>query len=136
MNGPVIQDWETVVLKRKPTQSEAERSGITVAQEKFGGNKNVQETSTTGIASSKKIENEEVAIPFSTVELGKQIQTARLKKKITQSELDKKCNLPVNTTQKYENGTAIVNSAQLQKMSKILGVQIKAPKKQKLAEQN
>jgi len=72
-----------------------------------------------------------VSITTCPHELSIQIQQARcaMEPKVSQKDLDKKCNFPQNTIRDYENGTANVVPAQLNILSKILGVQLKRPTK-------
>ena len=60
--------------------------------------------------------------------LAVQIQQARMAKKLTQSDVDKLCNFPVNTTKCYENKTIVVAREQLTLLSNALGVQFKMPR--------
>ncbi len=132
MYGPNTQDLEPLILQRKPTKQEAIRKGQGVVEKKHlgGTNKNGMNN---GI-DMRKIENGEVILPQPTVELGKQIQAARTAKKMTQSDLDKACCFPVNTTRDYENSKSgfIVNQTQLLKMENALGVKLTRPKAKKI----
>ena len=53
--------------------------------------------------------------------LSSQIKNARNSKKLTQKELANRCNLSVKVVQKYENGLAIPNNSELNKLRKVLG---------------
>lgn len=57
--------------------------------------------------------------------LATQIQQARMAKNLTQSDTDKLCNFPTNTTKRYENKTIVISREQLASLSKALGVQFK-----------
>jgi|SRR3990172_707860 len=56
--------------------------------------------------------------------IGKQIQQARLNKKMTQDELAQKINVKPNIIRDYENGKAIPDKKVIQKISQILGIKI------------
>ena len=72
-----------------------------------------------------------VSITTCPRELSIQIQQARgaMEPKVTQKDLDKKCNFPPNTVRDYENGSANVVPAQLNILARVLGVQLKRPTK-------
>jgi len=53
--------------------------------------------------------------------LSKQIQMTRSKKNMTQSDLANRCNLSVKVIKAYENGSAIPNNNELNKLRRILG---------------
>jgi len=107
----VHQDWEPVVLKKTATQNKTS---------KF-------QPSEQSIR-DKKIENNEIMLQTSSITLRKQIQQARAAKALTQDQLNVQCNFPKGTIQRYENGSAIVNNAHVNKMSRILNVKLSAPK--------
>ena len=94
--------------------------------------KNTRTPNHDGIRAHKIEENaEEGNLKIETVSLDLQtrIKNARLAKKLTQKDLAKACNLPANDIQRYENGTAIPNQSELNKMSRILGVGLSNKKK-------
>jgi ribosome-binding protein aMBF1 (putative translation factor) len=105
------QDWDPVVLKKTTIQTKTP---------KF-------QPSEQAIR-DKKIENNEIMLQTSTITLRKQIQQARTAKALTQDQLNAQCNFPKGTVQRYENGSAIVNNAHINKMSRILNVKLSAPK--------
>ena len=129
MSGPITQDLKQVILHRKPTKEEAIRKGLTVTEKKHAGGTNHQASSAVN---ARKLENEEIALPYSTVELGKQIQTARTTKGMKQEDLDKACNFPKNTTRDYENSKCVVKQDQITKMERALGVKLSRPKPKKI----
>lgn len=125
------QDWESVTISKKTNKSDEIRL---IGQGKL--QKSIEKKQSAGTnkkstnLDTRKLENEEIGtLPVPTLELSKQIQQARTNKKITQEELNKTCNFAKGTVQKYENGTAIINSTELQQMSKVLGILLKKPKK-------
>lgn len=78
---------------------------------------------------ARVIENTEIGtLPTATHDLAQQIQQARVAKKLSQVQLNQACNFTKGTVGNYESSRAIVNVAELQKMSKILGIILKKPK--------
>ena len=74
-----------------------------------------------------KLENDSESFAHETVSssLKKQIQSARLAKKMTQVDLAKAINEKPQVINEYENGKAIPNPQVLSKMSRVLGVKLK-----------
>lgn len=84
------------------------------------------------VKAAYKLENETEVFEHERVstELKKQIQQARLAKKMTQVQLAQKINEKPQVINDYESGKAIPNPQILGKMSRILGVTLrKNPKK-------
>lgn len=122
MNKPITQDTETLVLKKKVPQ----KMKVTETVTKFNAAKNKNVVSDVN---AKKLETEEVGkIETVSHSLSLQIQKARLNKKMTQKELAKKLNIPLNTIQNYENGKGVPKGPELQKIGNILGVTLKKNK--------
>lgn len=127
------QDWKPVVLSKKKnptnlTQTELVKQLKTGAvtreiKEKQGGSKNTQYVS--DINARKLEENEIGRHQKPSHNLSTQIQQARNAKNLTQTQLNALCNFPKGTVANYENGSAIINSMELQAMSKHLGVILK-----------
>ena len=63
--------------------------------------------------------------------LASAIQKARAEKKMSQSDLDRKCNFPKNTVRNYENCKAVVKPNELNKLNRVLNVKLPRPKKVK-----
>lgn len=121
------QDWTQVVLTKPKTQSDLVKSGRVASVRT-----NTKPNSNSSSVNSHKLDKDETPIPTTIPhELKIQIQQARTEKKMTQKELANALNSQVTLIQGYENGTAIPNGAFLAKMSKVLGVSLKNPKKQK-----
>lgn len=128
---PIQQDFVQVVLRKKLTPSEEKLlHGVNVRDEHKGKN-----TQSPHAMNLHKIENEKVSLPHADVSLGRQIQTARMAKNMTQSDLDKACNFPANTTKSYENSHAIINPVYVTKMQNVLGVKLTRPKPRKISEE-
>lgn len=107
-------DFDTVVIRKKQTAEEAARAG------------NVESVKRVTHGPKDVDPHEEGAKPIarSNTTVGQQIQAGRTAKGWTQKELDQKCNFPTNTVNKYENGSAVINHDQLNKMRKCLGIKI------------
>lgn len=121
----ITQDWTPVVLTKPKSVEQQLRDGTAtkIIKDKQGAAKNTQVTSDI---SAKKLEENEIGhhqTPSRTLAI--QIQQARTAKKITQEQLNTACNFPKGTVTLYENGKAIINSSELQTMSKHLGVTLK-----------
>tara|TARA_B100000424_G_scaffold225565_1_gene185763 strand:+ start:8481 stop:8804 length:324 start_codon:yes stop_codon:yes gene_type:complete len=101
------QDWEPVIL-RKP---------VTIVN-KPKGPKPPQD-------------GDEFNIPKITTEFKKAFTQARMLKKISQKDLAKALNVPLQDIVKYENGKAIPKNQFISKIEKFLGVKLPRCKKQK-----
>lgn len=121
------QDWTSVVINKSkgPVQKDI--------VEKTGAAKNSQPSTSQDAKVLANLANtDEIVVPLTASKaVGSQIRDARMsegnkqKKKLSQNDLDKLCGFPAKTVQKYENNTAIYNQQEVDKMSKILGMQIK-----------
>lgn len=129
------QDFTPVVIHRKLPTGSVPVGASAEAVRKFNAGSNKQGGVRTDF---RKIEESELLkLVISTYDMALQIQRARLAKNIggnvmTQSDLDKACGFTKGTVAKYENSTAIVNHLETQKMSRILGIQLKNPPKPKV----
>ncbi len=95
-------DWEPIVLKKhKPPPKASPRP---------------------------KAETEDLGkIQTTTLELRKQIQSARIAKKLSQAQLAQQINEKPNVIQGYESGKAIPTTQILQKLRRVLGVKLTSP---------
>ncbi len=123
--NPNYQDFTPMVIHRDKTKKEKIKDGDVETVRRDTNNKGV--TGTTKILSNVQAHDfdpENIKkLPVSNHNIKKAIETARRNKNnMTQSNLDKVCNLPKNTTKSYEDGTAIINSVVLVKMARALGV--------------
>lgn len=89
-----------------------------------GANKNAAHGPTKNL---QKLENETEVFQHETVssELKKQIQQARLAKKMTQAQVAQAINEKPQVINEYESGKAIPNPQILSKLSRVLGVKLK-----------
>lgn len=130
------QDWKPVVINRKSTpttitndtgrsSNETNKSSI-VTSRSTGPNKNDAMLPRKVV---KDFDPENMTKPTtSNLELSKAIQTARCAKNMKQTDLDNACSFPKNTVRDYENGSAKINHAQINKMITVLGVTLPRPK--------
>eukprot|EP00191_Tetraselmis_sp_GSL018_P004193 CAMPEP_0177610476 /NCGR_PEP_ID=MMETSP0419_2-20121207/19802_1 /TAXON_ID=582737 /ORGANISM="Tetraselmis sp., Strain GSL018" /LENGTH=119 /DNA_ID=CAMNT_0019105789 /DNA_START=204 /DNA_END=563 /DNA_ORIENTATION=- len=89
------QDWDTVVLRKKPVSSGQQKSSSAVNQARRSGAEvetikkhNAGTNTKSGLNAAKlERETEELAHEKVSTELKKQIQQARLAKKMTQAQL-------------------------------------------------
>ncbi|KAM1201549.1 hypothetical protein ACFX2J_017635 [Malus domestica] len=133
-SGVMVQDWEPVVLQKKPKSSalrdpkavnQAIRSGAPVQTiKKFDAGSNKK---TAPVVSVKKLEEaaEPAALDRVSTEVRLAIQKARLEKKMSQAELAKRINERPQVEQEYENGKAVPNQAVLAKMERVLEVKLR-----------
>jgi len=103
--GDHWQDWTPVVLKKPPPPKP-----------------------TPNLTKPKEFD-EIGKVQHTTLELRKQIQNARMAKKMSQADLAKQINEKPNVIQAYENGKAIPSTQILQKLRRILGVKLTSPPK-------
>lgn len=122
------QDWDTAVIHTTKTKKDLIKSGEFQTVRKNTENK--QKTNVLNKTASHDFDPENTQKPIvSNHDLGLAIQQARCAKTKTQSELDKACNFPKNTTKEYENGTAIILHEQLNKMNNVLETKLPRPNK-------
>ncbi|RWW62830.1 hypothetical protein BHE74_00030021 [Ensete ventricosum] len=151
-NGPITQDWEPIVIRKKaPTAAAkkdekavnaARRSGAeieTIKKSTAGTNKAA--SSSTSLNTRKlDDETENLTREFQTInervssELKKNIMQARLGKKLTQAQLGQTSIMPqlINekpqVIQEYESGKAIPNQQIITKLERVLGVKLRCKK--------
>jgi ribosome-binding protein aMBF1 (putative translation factor) len=120
-----FQDWQSVTINTKITKPDAIRTGQFDTISKNVSNSNTSKNPTI-------IDPEDGSIPnvaTATLDIGKQIQTARLSKNMTQKKLDQLCNFPPHTVQSYENSKAVLKTDELNLIARHLGIKITRPKK-------
>ncbi len=133
MNSNNQQDWEPVILRKKPVPGK----GNTEIVSKNATNKHSTQ-SVSGKAANDFDPEHIVAPVTSNIDIGKAIASGRSAKMITkngeekpmtQTDLDHACNFPLNTIKTYENGTAVLNRENLTKIERVLGIKIPRPPK-------
>ncbi|XP_031504171.1 multiprotein-bridging factor 1b [Nymphaea colorata] len=138
--GPLTQDWEPVVIRKKAPNAAAKkdekavnaarRSGAdieTVRKANAGTNKAA--SSSTSLNTRKLDEETEnlshERVPF---DLKKNIMQARMDKKLTQAQLAQLINEKPQVIQEYESGKAIPNQQIISKLERVLGVKLRGKK--------
>ena len=94
-------------------------------KQKYQAGKNIQNKSDIDM---RKIENEEIRLPTSTLDIKKLMQETRTLKGWSQEDLARNCGLPKETIRNYENGKAIVKQSEIAKINRALGIHLKKPK--------
>ncbi|KAK1327073.1 Multiprotein-bridging factor 1b [Acorus calamus] len=138
--GPLTQDWEPVVVRKKAPTSAAKRdekavnaarrTGAeieTVKKSNAGSNKAA--SSSTSL-NTRKLDEETENLTHDRVplELKKCIMQARMDKKLTQSQLAQMINEKPQVIQEYESGKAIPNQQIISKLERALGVKLRSRK--------
>ncbi|TXG66716.1 hypothetical protein EZV62_007991 [Acer yangbiense] len=156
--GPISQDWEPVVIRKKaPTAAAkkdekfvnaARRSGAEIETlKKSNAGTNKAASSSTSLNTRKLDEDsetlslilpcascksldylEELADDRVPTELKKAIMQARMDKKFTQAQLAQMINEKPQIIQEYESGKAIPNQQILTKLERTLGVKLRGKK--------
>ncbi|SCM21180.1 multiprotein bridging factor type 1, putative [Plasmodium chabaudi chabaudi] len=128
---PVI--WTKNDKKTKPKNiDEARKLGMDVeVEKKFLGGKNKSCKGNLIIENKAKIEQEteNFKIDRVTPAFSRALQQARMAKKLTQVQLARLVNEPESVIKEYENGKAIPNNMIIQKLNRVLGVNLPSPKK-------
>eukprot|EP00252_Welwitschia_mirabilis_P007057 TRINITY_DN180_c0_g1_i1.p1 TRINITY_DN180_c0_g1~~TRINITY_DN180_c0_g1_i1.p1 ORF type:complete len:143 (-),score=31.87 TRINITY_DN180_c0_g1_i1:461-889(-) len=138
--GPISQDWEPVVIRKKPLNSAAKKDekAVNAARraggpietiKKYNAGSNKAASSSTTL-NTKKLDDETEVLSHERVssELKKNIMQARLNKKLTQAQLAQQINEKPQIIQEYESGKAIPNQQILTKLERVLGVKLRGKK--------
>ncbi|PSS05875.1 Multiprotein-bridging factor 1b like [Actinidia chinensis var. chinensis] len=138
--GPISQDWEPVVIRKKaPTAAArkdekavnaARRAGAeieTIKKSNAGANKAA--SSGTSL-NTRKLDEETENLSHDRVptELKKAIMQARMDKKLTQAQLAQIINEKPQVIQEYECGKAIPNQQIISKLERALGAKLRGKK--------
>jgi len=119
------QDWKEVIIRPKPAKTIPLKNPLS----KPHANKNIQHIPSVDARKIEKVlddvESTGAVIQNVSYNLSIQIQQARQKKKWTRKDLANACSLTENTIRDYENGSCIPNQNEINKMSRVLGVQLK-----------
>ncbi|KAG2258460.1 multiprotein-bridging factor 1b-like [Brassica napus] len=139
--GPMTQDWEPVVIRKRAPNSAAKRDEKTVNAARRSGadinpSENVFNAGTNKAASSstslntKRLDDDTETLAHERVptELKKAIMQARGEKKLTQSQLAQLINEKPQVIQEYESGKAIPNQQILSKLERALGAKLRGKK--------
>ncbi|CAN6443737.1 unnamed protein product [Victoria cruziana] len=138
--GPLTQDWEPVVIRKKAPNAAAKkdekavnaarRSGAeieTIRKANAGTNKAA--SSSTSL-NTRKLDEDTENLSHERVpsELKKNIMQARMDKKLTQSQLAQLINEKPQVIQEYESGKAIPNQQIILKLERVLGAKLRGRK--------
>lgn len=133
-NGVNNPDFETLYIRRPQSATEKKQATTTANVAANIASRSSSTARTAPVAAApavvsdvRKLENESVKLATAPRDMGIAIQQARSAKKLTQDQLDQQCSFPKGTIKSYENGTAIVNGAQLQRINRVLGINLKKP---------
>ncbi|KAL0903920.1 hypothetical protein M5K25_025983 [Dendrobium thyrsiflorum] len=138
--GPITQDWEPVVIRKKAPNAAAKKDEKAVnAARRMGAEIETLKKSNAGInkaASSsttlntRKLDEETENLSHDKVptELKKNIVQARIDKKLNQSQLAQLINEKPQVIQEYESGKAIPNQQIINKLERVLGVKLRGKK--------
>ncbi|KAK6917920.1 Multiprotein bridging factor 1, N-terminal [Dillenia turbinata] len=138
--GPLTQDWEPVVIRKKVPNAAAKkdekavnaarRSGaqIETIKKSNAGTNRAASSSTT--LNTRKLDDETENLTHERVssDLKKNIMQARLDKKLTQAQLAQMINEKPQVIQEYESGKAIPNQQVITKLERSLGVKLRGKK--------
>ncbi|KAI5054636.1 hypothetical protein GOP47_0029781 [Adiantum capillus-veneris] len=140
MAGPIQQDWEPVIIRKKAPNAAAKRDEKAVNEarraggpietvKKYNAGANKASTSTPGL-NTKKLDEETEVLAHERVstDLKKAIVQARVDKKLTQSQLAQLINEKPQIVQDYESGKAIPNQQIISKLERVLGAKLRGKK--------
>ncbi|XP_028761786.1 multiprotein-bridging factor 1b-like isoform X1 [Neltuma alba] len=138
--GPIRQDWEPVMIRKKaPTAAArkdekavnaARRAGAEVETvKKYNAGSNKPASSTTSLNTKKLDEDtENLAHEHVPTELKKAIMKARMEKKLSQAQLAQMINEKPQVIQEYESGKAIPNQQIISKLERALDAKLRRKK--------
>ena len=110
------QDWNEVVIRGKRTREQNLRDGNYIAETKRRVDNHTQKLD----QESENFKHQKVSHNLSQA-----IQQARVNKGWTRKEFAQHLNVTVGVVAEYETGKAIPNNLMLQKMSRVLGIQLR-----------
>ncbi|CAO2187931.1 unnamed protein product, partial [Urochloa humidicola] len=138
--GPIRQDWEPVVVRKKaPTAAAkkdekavnaARRSGAEIeTMKKYNAGTNKAASSGTSL-NTKRLDDDTENLAHERVpsDLKKNLMQARLDKKMTQAQLAQMINEKPQVIQEYESGKAIPNQQIIGKLERALGTKLRGKK--------
>ncbi|KAK9906210.1 hypothetical protein M0R45_002711 [Rubus argutus] len=140
--GPISQDWEPVVIRKKAPNAAAKKDEKAVnAARRAGAEIETVKKATAGLnkaASSstslntRKLDEETEVLAHERVpsELKKAIMQARMDKKLTQAQLAQIINEKPQVIQEYESGKAIPNQQVIGKLERALGAKLRGRNKE------
>ncbi|XP_052491046.1 multiprotein-bridging factor 1b isoform X2 [Gossypium raimondii] len=135
--GPLTQDWEPVVIRKKaPTAAAKKDEKVVNAARRAGAEiESVKKWTNRAASSSTSLntrkldeETENLAHDRVPTELKKAIMHARVEKKLTQAQLAQLINEKPQIIQEYESGKAIPNQQIIGKLERALGAKLRGKK--------
>ncbi|WZY87630.1 hypothetical protein YC2023_044365 [Brassica napus] len=144
--GPMTQDWEPVVIRKKTPNAAAKRDEKTVNAARRSGaeiesvrkhNAGTNKAASSGTSlNTKRLDDDTENLAHERVptELKKAIMQARGEKKLTQSQLAQLINEKPQVIQEYESGKAIPNQQILIKLERALGAKLQADYRAQVAD--
>ncbi|KAG2717677.1 hypothetical protein I3843_03G186800 [Carya illinoinensis] len=144
--GPISQDWEPVVIRKKAPNAAAKkdekavnaarRAGAEIETIKkfiliFPATAGTNKAASSGTSlNTRKLDDETENLAHDRVptELKKAIMQARMEKKLTQSQLAQMINEKPQVIQEYESGKAIPNQQIITKLERALGAKLRGKK--------
>ena len=123
------QDFEVRYLKRKLNSKELKKKGLVSLQPKTNSGKNIQNKPPENL---RLISEEKIKPPRVTREMAMEIQKKRNEMKLTQEQLAIKCGLKKEIIRDYEKGVAIAKQSELAKINRVLKLNLKMPKAEKI----
>ncbi|MED6219094.1 Multiprotein-bridging factor 1a [Stylosanthes scabra] len=138
--GPISQDWEPVVIRKKAPNAAAKkdekavnaarRAGADIETvKKYNAGTNKAASSGTSL-NTKRLDDDTENLAHERVptELKKAIMQARMDKKLTQAQLAQIINEKPQVIQEYELGKAIPNQQIIGKLERALGAKLRGKK--------
>uniref|UniRef100_A0A453EFI2 HTH cro/C1-type domain-containing protein n=8 Tax=Triticeae TaxID=147389 RepID=A0A453EFI2_AEGTS len=138
--GPIAQDWEPVVVRKKLPNAAAKkdekavnaarRAGVDIdIAKKHNAGTNKAAHSTTSL-NTKRLDDDTENLAHERVpsDLKKSIMQARTDKKLTQAQLAQLINEKPQVIQEYESGKAIPNQQIIGKLERALGTKLRGKK--------
>ncbi|GKV02107.1 hypothetical protein SLEP1_g14581 [Rubroshorea leprosula] len=138
--GPITQDWEPVVIRKKAPNAAAKkdekvvnaarRAGAEIETIKKPNAASNKAASSSTSLNTKKLDEETENLAHDRVptELKKAIMQARMDKKLTQAQLAQTINEKPQIIQEYESGKAIPNQQIIGKLERALGCKLRGKK--------
>ncbi|KAK3007984.1 hypothetical protein RJ639_013760 [Escallonia herrerae] len=126
--GPMSQDWEPVVIRKKAPTAAARKDEKAV---NAAPNAGVNKAASSGTSlNTRKLDDETENLSHDRVptELKKCIMQARMDKKLTQAQLAQIINEKPQIIQEYESGKAIPNQQIISKLERALGAKLRGKK--------
>ncbi|EOX92868.1 Multiprotein bridging factor 1B [Theobroma cacao] len=138
--GPISQDWEPVVIRKKAPNAAAKRdekavnaarragAEVETVKKATAGTNKAASSSTTLNTRKLDDETENLAHDRISSDLKKNIMQARMDKKMTQAQLAQMINEKPQVIQEYESGKAIPNQQIISKLERALGTKLRGKK--------